>query len=52
MDGLGTSMNCFSLLVGMRPEQGMSFSAGPQIKQGIFASLCFQTEAEGNDHVS
>lgn len=43
MDGLGTSMDCFSLLVGMRPEQGVSFSAGPQRKQGISAPLCFQT---------
>lgn len=33
MDGWGTSMDCFSLRVGVRPEQGVSFSAGPQRKQ-------------------
>lgn len=44
--GLGSSGDCFSLLVGVRPEQGMSFFALSPKKQGVFTSPSFQTERD------
>lgn len=50
MDGWGASMDHFSLLVGMGPEQGILYLR-PQRKQGIFA-LPASRHAHNRNHVS